>query len=58
MNETGEEGCYCYSFFAPLYDQQGEWTLLTVTELVGFDLAPPYEQTRLVGPWVFHFHVP
>ncbi len=41
----------------PLYDQRGEWTL-TVTELVGFDLAQPGEQTRLAGPWVFHFRVP
>jgi hypothetical protein len=59
VNETGEEDCYCYGygFLAPLYDQRGEWTL-TVTELVGFDLAPPYEQTRLAGPWVFRFHVP
>ena len=40
MNKTGKKGCYCYSFFAPLYDQQGEWTL-TVTELVGFGLAQP-----------------
>ena len=59
VNETGEEDCYCYGhgFLAPLYDQRGEWTL-TVTELVGFDLAPPYEQTRLAGPWVFRFRVP
>ena len=57
VNEPGEEGCYRCDFFAPLYDHQGEWTL-TVTELVGFDLVPPWGQTRLVGPWVFHFHVP
>jgi len=59
VNETGEEDCYCYGhgFLAPLYDQRGEWTL-TVTELVGFDLAPPYEQTRLAGPWAFRFRVP
>lgn len=59
MNETGEEDCYChdYGFLAPLYDQQGEWTL-TVTELVGFDLAQPWGQTRLASPWVFRFHVP
>jgi len=57
VNKTRKEGCYCYSFFAPLYDQQGEWTL-TVTELVGFDPAGPGEQTRLAGPWVFRFHVP
>jgi len=47
----------CYGFFAPLYDQRGEWTL-TVTELVGFDLAGPGEQTRLAGPWVIRFRVP
>jgi len=57
VSETGEEGCYSCDFFAPLHDQRGEWTL-TVTELVGFDLTPPYEQTRLAGPWVFHFRVP
>jgi hypothetical protein len=57
VNETGEEGCYSCDFFAPLYDQRGEWTL-TVTELVGFDLAQPWGQTRLAGPWVFRFHVP
>ena len=61
MNKTGKEGCYYYyyyyGFFAPLYDQRGEWTL-TVTELVGFDPAGPGEQTRLAGPWVFRFRVP
>jgi len=40
VNETREEGCYCYGFLASLYDQRGEW-ILTVTELVGFDLAQP-----------------
>jgi hypothetical protein len=55
MNETGKEGCY--GFFAPLYDQRGEWTL-TVTKSAGFDLAGQGEQTRLAGPWIFHFHVP
>ena len=56
-SEIGGEGCYSCDFFAPLYDQRGEWTL-TVTELVGFDLAPPWGQTRLSGPWTFHFRVP
>ena len=46
-----------YGFLAPLYDQRGEWEL-TVTELVGSDLAQPGEQTRLAGPWVFRFRVP
>ena len=46
-----------YGFLAPLYERRGEWTL-TVTELVGSDLARPGEQTRLAGPWVFHFRVP
>ena len=55
--ETGEEGCYSCDFFVPLCDQRGEWTL-TVTELVGFDLTPPWGQTRLAGPWVFRFRVP
>jgi hypothetical protein len=57
VNETGEEGCYSCDFFALLHNRRGEWTL-TVSELVGFDLAPPWEQTRLAGPWVFHFRVP
>jgi hypothetical protein len=46
-----------YGFLAPLYERQGEWTL-TVTELVGSDLARRGEQTRLAGPWVFRFRVP
>jgi hypothetical protein len=42
VNETGEEGCYCYGFFAPLYDQRGECAL-TVTELV------EYHVTNILG---------
>ena len=57
VNRIGEGTCYLYSVLAPLDDQSGEWTL-TVTELVGFDLTQPGEQTRLAGPWVFHFIVP
>jgi len=37
VDETEQEGCYCYSFLASLQDQRGEWTL-TVTELVGEDI--------------------
>jgi hypothetical protein len=49
---------YPYGFLAPLYDRQGEW-ILTVTELVGADLAQPGgEDIRLAGPWVFRFRVP
>lgn len=48
---------YRYGFLAPLYERRGEWTL-TVTELVGSDLARPGEETRLAGPWMFHFVVP
>ena len=44
-------------FLAPLYDRRGEWTL-TVTELVGTELVPPYNDVRLAGPWVFRFRVP
>jgi hypothetical protein len=57
VSRIGEGDCYRYSILAPLDDQQGEWTL-TVTELAGFDLVGQGEQTRLAGPWVFHFHVP
>jgi hypothetical protein len=35
----------------------GLWTL-TVTELVGNDLAQPGQQMRWSGPWVFQFQVP
>jgi hypothetical protein len=44
-------------FLSPLYDRRGEWTL-TVTELVGTELVPPYNDVRLAGPWVFRFRVP
>jgi len=56
LSGTGEE-CHCVTYLGALAGRSGTWTL-TVTELVGFDLAPPYEQTRLAGPWVFHFRVP
>jgi hypothetical protein len=48
---------HTYGFLAPLYDRRGEWTL-TVNELVGTELVPPYENVRLTGPWVFRFRVP
>ena len=50
VNRNGE-GRYSCSVLASLDDQSGEWTL-TVTEL------GQGEQTRLAGPWVFHFRVP
>ena len=53
----GEESCSLHSYPAALADRSGLWTL-TVTELVGMDPTPPGEQTRLAGPWVFHFVVP
>jgi hypothetical protein len=57
LDEIGEKICHTHTFHVPLYDQRGEWTL-TVTELVGMIAAPPGEQTRLAGPWVFRFRVP
>lgn len=38
-------------------DQAGTWTL-TVTELVGNDLAEQGQQMRWSGPWIFRFAVP
>lgn len=49
--------CSHLGLLASLYNDPGEWTLV-VTELVGFDRDPPYEQTRLSGPWTFRFQVP
>ncbi len=57
------DNTWSYSFFAPLYDRQGEWTV-TVKELVGMEPVPKMQpgeqpkQVRLAGPWVFHFTVP
>lgn len=48
---------HTYGFLAPLYDRRGEWTL-TVNELVGTEVVPPYNDVRLAGPWVFRFRVP
>ncbi|MFP3895394.1 MAG: DUF4179 domain-containing protein [Anaerolineales bacterium] len=48
---------HIYGFPASLYERRGEWTL-TVAELVGTELVPPYEDVRLAGPWVFRFRVP
>ena len=65
-DESGQSGFYSvkdgppvhqYGLLAPLYDRYGEWTL-TVTELVGTELVPPYNDVRLAGPWVFRFRVP
>jgi hypothetical protein len=38
-------------------DQAGTWTV-TVTELVGNDLAEQGKQMRWSGPWIFQFQVP
>lgn len=54
--KAGEE-CHRVVYAGNLARRWGTATL-TVTELVGFDLAPPHDQTRLAGPWVFHFRVP
>jgi hypothetical protein len=52
-----EEDCALHGFLPPLHGQEGDWTL-TVTELIEFAQVPSEEQTRLSGPWVFHFRVP
>jgi hypothetical protein len=57
LSGTSEEICYRDIYLDALTGQSGTWTL-TVTELVGFDLVRPGEQTRLAGPWVFRFVVP
>jgi hypothetical protein len=56
-NANPEEGCALHGFLPPLYGQKGDWTL-TVTELIRFPDEWSGEQTRLPGPWVFHFRVP
>jgi len=55
----GERGAECHRliYSGARAGRFGRATL-TVTELVGFDPAGQGEQTRLVGPWVFHFQVP
>jgi hypothetical protein len=57
LSGTSEEICYRDIYLDALTGRSGTWTL-TVTELVGFDLVRPGEQTRLAGPWVFRFVVP
>jgi hypothetical protein len=55
----GGEGRECHRVvYAGDLDSRSGAATLTVTELVGFDLAPPHDQTRLAGPWAFHFQVP
>jgi hypothetical protein len=56
FSRTGEE-CHRVIYLGALAGRSGLWTL-TVTELVGFDLAQPWGQTRLAGPWVFYFRAP
>ena len=63
------DNAWSSSFFAPLYDEQGEWTI-TVNELVGMrdlneiqfqdssELAEALKQERLRGPWTFSFTAP
>ena len=52
-----EEGCAAHAFLPSLYGQEGSWTL-AVEELIRFFDVPGKDQTRLKGPWVFHFRVP
>lgn len=51
------EGCDRAYFQEARLDQAGTWTL-TVTELVGNDLAELGKQMRWSGPWIFQFQVP
>jgi len=56
VTQSGEE---CHRIvYAGVLAERSSTAALTVTELVGFDLAPPGKQTRLAGPWEFHFQVP
>lgn len=57
LSGTGEKDCHRVTYLDALVGRSGTWTL-KVTELVGFDLVQPGEQTRLAGPWVFPFVVP
>jgi hypothetical protein len=56
LTESGEK-CHRVIYPGALTGRSGTGTL-KVTELVGFDLARQGEQTRLAGPWEFHFQVP
>ena len=58
LSGTGEECHRVISLGAGALAGRSGTSTLTVSELVGFDLAQPYEQTRLAGPWVFRFRVP
>ena len=51
------DGAHACSFSSALYEKHGDWTL-AVEELVGLDPQISTDQTRLAGPWVFHFVVP
>lgn len=58
LGDAGGQECHRLSYMESLTGKSSEWTL-TVTELVGTDLSQiPSKQIRLVGPWVFRFHVP
>jgi len=57
LDEAGGTDCHRVSYIEALTGRSGLWTL-TVTELVGTELVPPYNDVRLAGPWVFRFHVP
>ena len=57
VTAVGNEVCVRYSFYDPLDDQHGPWTL-SVPNLERRDPAQPDSSTWLSGPWVFHFHVP
>jgi hypothetical protein len=55
----GERGAECHRliYWGALTGRFGKGTL-KVTELVGFDPTGQGGQTRLAGPWVFHFRLP
>lgn len=54
---SGNEVCARYSFYYPLDDQHGQWTL-SVRDLERSDPAEPSGQALLSGPWIFRFEVP
>ena len=56
LDERGAE-CHRLIYSGALSGRFGRGTLV-VTELVGFDPTGQGEQTRLAGPWVFHFRLP
>lgn len=57
IEEAGGDVCYVYGLLTPLAEERGTWRL-KITELAGFEMTEPYDQTRFSGPWEFVFPAP